>query len=241
MGLVCGISFLCATMDMKRGGVLKYYLNLFLVAVLEIAFVFLKVELWQGFVMIGFAILFFVCNYIDSKTLNKKGGISKKEEKKLKPLWLTILLFVLGAGAIGGGAYLLVDKVEYLSKVIGIGEEFVGLTIIAIGTSLPELITVISAIKDDSPYLAIGNIVGSNILNLTLILGAARISAWQNNMFLSKETAYISMPLVILFTLILTLPILIKKKTYKWQGITFLCIYALYIVYLILNLVYKFI
>ena len=147
----------------------------------------------------------------------------------------------MGAGAIGGGAYLLVDKVEYLSKVIGIGEEFVGLTIIAIGTSLPELITVISAIKDDSPYLAIGNIVGSNILNLTLILGAARISAWKNAMPLTKETAYISLPLVILFSLILTLPILIKKRTYKWQGITFLCIYALYIAYLIFNLVYKFI
>ena len=142
---------------------------------------------------------------------------------------------MLGAGAIGGGAYLLVDKVEYFSKLIGVSEQFIGLTIVAIGTSLPELITTINAIKQDSPYLAVGNIIGSNILNLSLILGVSRLVASKSIMPITRETAFVSLPVLFILTLIMVLPILFKKKTYRWQGIVLLAFYFLYIIWLICN------
>ena len=154
---------------------------------------------------------------------------------------MLILLFVLGAVLVGGGSYLLVQKVEELSGIIGISEQFVGLTIIAIGTSLPELITVFKALKAKSPYLAIGNIIGSNILNLTLILGATRLSAWGYELQISPETAFISLPVLCVLSIFMIVPIIIKRQTYRWQGLTMLAIYIAYIAVLVLNVVFKFI
>lgn len=242
VGLISGVAFVLMPCDMSRGGFLKYYLNLVVVFALLGFGLFFNLVTWQGVVLAVLAVLFFVINYIDVKLIDKnKKKKTKKQDEPLKPLWLTILLFVLGASAIGGGAYLLVDKVEYLSKVIGVSEQFVGLTVVAIGTSLPELITVFNSIKNKSPYLAIGNIIGSNILNLALILGVSRLVAWNYNMQITKETAYITLPILCLLTLIMILPILFKKKTYKWQGIVLLILYAMYIIYLILNAILGFI
>ena len=239
--LLCNYGFAYKGCDLSKGGMLKYYLSL-LVAFAIFGFgLFFEITNVMAYILLGLTVLYFVVNYIDSLTTNKKSPKKNVQEKKQKPLWLTILLFILGAGAIGGGAYLLVDKVEYLAKVIGISEEFVGLTIVAVGTSLPELVIVLNAIKGDSPYLAVGNVIGSSILNVTLILGVSKLVAFNSKMVITKETAYISLSLALLFSLLLLLPILITKKTYRWQGFVFLGLYILYIVYLVLNVIFKFI
>lgn len=243
IGLTCGISFIVMSSDMSKGGVLKYYLNLFVFLMILIFGFFGKLELWQGIVLIVMAVLFFVVNYIDAKSMDNDNKPQKKkpmQEQNLKPLWLSILLFVVGAVCVGGGAYLLVDKVEYLSKLIGVSEQFVGLTIVAVGTSLPELITVFNAVKTKSPYLAIGNIIGSNIINTTLILGVARLCLGSKNIPITPETAYVSLPLMFIFSLVMIVPILIKKRTYKLQGFVLLGLYILYIVYLVLNVIFNF-
>lgn len=239
VGLVMAIGICFMPSKIGGGGMLKYYLLIVATIFVTVIGFFNEVTIWQAFVMIAITILFFVFNYIDAKNMetHSKGS----EDDIQRPLWLAIILFLLGAAAIGGGAYLLVDKVEYLSGVIGISEQFVGLTVVAIGTSLPELVTVITSLKKKTPYLAMGNIVGSNILNLTLILGVSRLVAWNDGMPITNETAYISLPLAMLFTLILILPILVKKKTYRWQGIVLLILYVLYIAFLILNAVFKFV
>ena len=238
LGLVMAIGICFMPSKVDGGGVLKYYLLIVATIFVFVIGFLSEVTIWQAFVMIAITILFFVFNYIDAKNMDNKN---KGDDEIQRPLWLAIVLFLLGACAIGGGAYLLVDKVEYLSKVIGISEQFVGLTVVAIGTSLPELVTVITSLKKKTPYLAMGNIVGSNILNLTLILGVSRLVAWNEGMAITKETAYVSLPLVLLFTLIFVLPILFKKKTYRAQGIIMLALYVLYITFLILNAVFKFI
>ena len=238
LGLVMAIGICFMPSKVGGGGVLKYYLLIVATIFVFVIGFLSEVTIWQAFVMIAITILFFVFNYIDAKNMDNKN---KGDDEIQRPLWLAIVLFLLGACAIGGGAYLLVDKVEYLSKVIGISEQFVGLTVVAIGTSLPELVTVITSLKKKTPYLAMGNIVGSNILNLTLILGVSRLVAWNEGMAITKETAYVSLPLVLLFTLIFVSPILFKKKTYRAQGIIMLALYVLYITFLILNAVFKFI
>ena len=239
IGLVCGISFIFIPTKLKKGGMIKYYLLLAVSLFVLVSGFWFKLSAWQGIVLLCVTALFFVVNFIDAKNYSKINPTQKEEEQKTKPLWLSIILFLGGAAAIAGGAYLLVEKVEYLAGVIGVSEQFIGLTVIAIGTSLPELVTIINSVKKDTPDLAIGNIIGSNILNLSLILGISRVIAWNNKMPITKETAYISLPVMFLLTLIMVIPILVKNKTYKWQGITFVTIYGLYIVWLVLNVVFN--
>lgn len=243
IGLTCGICFLIMSSNMSKGGMLKYYLNIFVFLTILIFGFFMELALWQGIVLVVFAILFFVVNYLDAKIMEKTQKANKNTKDKseeLKPLWVCIILFLVGAVCVCGGAYLLVDKVEYFSKLIGVSEQFVGLTVVAVGTSLPELITVLNAIKTKSPYLAIGNIIGSNIINTTLILGVARLCLGTKNMPISAETAYVSLPLMLLLALIMIVPILIKKRTYKQQGIIMLILYILYIAFLVCNAIFNF-
>ena len=239
VALVCGIGFLFMQSTLKKGGVLKYYLLMLVTTFVAICGFFFEIYIWQAIVLLVFAVLFFVFNYMDAKTFSKTY---KKEDdnEKHKPLWLLVVLFLLGAVALGGGAYLLVDKVEFLANAIGVGEQFIGLTVVAIGTSLPELTTMITSIKKKAPDLAIGNIIGANILNLSLILAVPRLIAYNQGMPISKETAFISLPFCLMLILMLTIPMLTKRKTFKWQGIIFLATYGLYIIYLILNAVFKF-
>lgn len=240
IGLICGIAFTVMPYDLKKGGTLKYYLLICATLFLTIIGFFFEITIWEAFVLLSITILYFVFNYIDAKSFSSSKP-KEQEDEHQRPLWLTIIFFILGAAAIGGGAYLLVDKVEYLSGIIGVSDQFVGLTVVAIGTSLPELVTVLNSIKKKTPYLAIGNIIGSNILNLTLIIGTSRLCAWNSTMPITKETAYISLTFCMFLSLVLLLPILIKKKTYRWQGILFLSLYTLYIVWLIVNAIFNFI
>ncbi len=238
ISLICGIGFLFMQSKLNKSGALKYYLLIFVCIFITICGFFYQIYVWQAIVLLVVTIFFFVFNYIDAKLYYKTN--KKEEDENQKPLWLVIILFLLGACALGGGAYLLVDKVEFLAKAIGVNEQFIGLTIIAIGTSLPELTTMLTAIKKNVPDLAIGNIIGANILNFTLVLAIPRLIAYNEGMPISKETAFISLPLCLILTLILVIPILAKRKTYRWQGIVFLCIYGVYLIYLISNAIFKF-
>lgn len=239
-GLILGICFTVKSCNFSSGGMLKYYLSLIVAGVIFAFGLFFEITNAMAYILLALSVLYFIVNYFDATTQSKKNPPKIKEVDSKKPLWLTLVMFVLGAGAVGGGAYLLVDKVEYLSKVIGISEQFVGLTVVAIGTSLPELVVVLSCIKKDTLSLGIGNIIGSSILNVTLILAVSKLVAFSEKMQIDKETAFVSLPLALLFSLIFLLPILFTKKTYKWQGIIFLVLYILYVVFLVLNVVFKF-
>ena len=233
IGLICGITFLICPSDINRGGTLKYYLLIFVAILLFVFSLWFNIFLWQAFVLIVCAILFFVFNFFDAKKVAPQKTSATQTEEKTTSIWLTLILFVIGALGVGGGAYMLVEEVTFLCEKIGISEQFVGLTFVAIGTSLPELTTTLTSIKKKQPYLAIGNIIGSNIINLTLILGATRITAWNDGLAISKQTTFVSLPLMVLLTLLLVLPILIKKKSFRWQGVCFIFLYVLYIGYLI--------
>ena len=237
IGLVMGIAFVFKPSQLKKSGVIKYYLLLCISLFVFVVGFWFQITAWQGILLLALTIVFFAVNIIDTKTYEKNYPQKDKEVKLKRPLWLSIILFFGGAGAIGGGAYLLVNKVEYLAQVVGVSEQFVGLTVIAIGTSLPELTTILNSIKNNTPSLAIGNIIGSNILNLTLILGIARVVAFDSFMPITKETAYISLPVMLVLTFVMVVPMLIKNKTYRWQGFTFLGVYVLYIAWLIANAV----
>lgn len=232
--LILGIAFSLRTITFKKGSA-KLWIYLIATVIVCVFCFFGTIEIWQAFVLVFLGIGFMVYNFIFAKKDPPKD--EEVEDTPLQPIWVSIVMFVMGAVFIGCGSYILVEKAEFLARAVGISEQFIGLTILAMGTSVPELITTISCIRQKAPALAVGNILGSNILNITLILGVTRLSSWGYLMQVSQENMFVFVPLILLLALVLTIPILLHKKTFKLQGITFLVIFALYVAYLIVSLI----
>lgn len=147
------------------------------------------------------------------------------------PTWLCIIYIIGGAVAIKYGGDWVVDSCTTLALKFGMSETLVGLTIVALGTSLPELVTSIVAAKKNELDMAIGNVVGSNIFNILLILGVA--GAISPMTFLTVNA--IDTLILVVFSVIIGLMCLKKKNLNKANGIIMLLLYAVYLGYIILR------
>ena len=147
------------------------------------------------------------------------------------PTWLCIIYIIGGAVAIKYGGDWVVDSCTTLALKFGMSETLVGLTIVALGTSLPELVTSIVAAKKNELDMAIGNVVGSNIFNILLILGVA--GAISPMTFLTVNA--IDTLILVVFSVIVGLMCLKKKNLNKTNGIVMLLLYAVYLGYIILR------
>jgi len=158
----------------------------------------------------------------------------KKEiNTKSKVLGILLNVFFAGAGllAIIGGGTMVVDSASYIAQKLGMSETLVGLTIVAIGTSLPELVTSIVASMKKENDIAVGNVIGSNIFNVLLIIGTTSAI---RPLSLAKESLF---DLVVLFVsgLLVFLISRFSKNMKKWQGVIFVLLYVGYVAYIILR------
>ena len=160
----------------------------------------------------------------------KEKQKDEKEEKQ-KPLSITICLCIIGLAGIMWGGNLVVNSASVIAQQLGMSENLVGLTVVAIGTSLPELVTSLVATKKGELDIAIGNVVGSNIFNMLLILGAASVI---NPMTVSF---FALIDLVFVIAAIWTFIVLtFKEKTLnKYQGTFLVLMYVVYIIYTIIR------
>ncbi|MCQ2451446.1 MAG: hypothetical protein MJ080_05675 [Clostridia bacterium] len=126
------------------------------------------------------------------------------------------------------GARLLVDNGSALATKIGVPERIIGVTMVAIGTSLPELITTITAISKKQADLSVGNIIGANIMDLTLIMPISAFVAGKP-LPISDMSAMIDLPACLLVGLIALVPALLREKFSRYQGFALLLIYAAYV------------
>ncbi|MBS4534195.1 calcium/sodium antiporter [Clostridium sp. D2Q-14] len=147
--------------------------------------------------------------------------ISRKEYTKI------FLLFVVGIMGISIGSNLLINNGIIIAKFIGVPEAVISLTFIALGTSLPELTTAITAIKKGHPSLSVGNIIGANILNLSLVLGAAGLI---NPLNITEQNIYLDFPVFFIMISILSLSCIIKGKINKIIGALLFIIYIIYLI-----------
>ncbi len=161
------------------------------------------------------------------------AGRHTEEAARVKPegreITKNILKFVLGAVGIVVGAQLLVDNGSELARLIGISERIIGVTLVAVGTSLPELVTTLTSIVKKQSSLSVGNILGANILDLTLILPLSGIISGQS-LPISRLSAVIDLPVCLLVGLIAVIPPMISQKFSRWQGVLLLVVYAVYVV-----------
>ena len=183
-------------------------------------------------IFVGFTI-FLIKSAMDAR---KRGEISEKEremneemsEMKEQPIWKSILYIVGGAIAIKYGGDWVVDSASTIATSFGISATLVGLTICSVGTSLPELVTSIVAARKNELDMAIGNVVGSNVFNILMVLGiAASVSPIA---FLTENV--IDIVILLVFSLITWLFCVTKKKIGRMEGITMLVLYGIYLVYI---------
>ncbi|MCD6104229.1 MAG: calcium/sodium antiporter [Thermosipho sp. (in: Bacteria)] len=178
----------------------------------------------DGIVFLSLMIIFIY--YLVS---NAKDILEEEFESEIKGKHKTsvsVFLVIIGIFAVSLGGELTIRNVVELAKIFNLSETLVGLTIVAIGTSLPELVvSVTSAIKGEGEIL-VGNIVGSNIFNILLILG---ISSLLGNLTVDVSSYMIDLLTVNLVAFMLLLISIFKKKLTRIDGILFLVIYAVYI------------
>lgn len=139
------------------------------------------------------------------------------------------VLIIIGLGALIGGAHFLVHSAIYIARVIGISELVIGLTVIAVGTSLPELATsMVAAIRKESD-ISVGNVLGSNIFNILAVLGIASII---QPLQVNKASLITDMPVMLLFSIALIPMITWKFVLTRGQGILLLIGYSIYVLWL---------
>ena len=166
---------------------------------------------------------------------NPESGEEESEESAPKALWQELALLVIGAAIIAVGADLLVDNGTIIAQKLGVPETVIALTFVALGTSLPELVTTITSLRKGHASLGIGNVIGANIFNLVLVSGVSvTLAPFEvpvgKLLFGQNASLVLDIPLMITVMLLLTMPALLKKKLSRWQGILLLAIYAAFCV-----------
>ena len=190
-----------------------------------------SLPVWSAYILWAIFIIFMVSNLIEGK----KGAVLEKAEtydKKETPL--KVVFFVLGTASIVFGAEFLVSSGKTIASGIGISETIIGFTVIALGTSLPELVTTLTAIRKKENSLSVGNIVGANIIDTTLILPLCAVINGEA-LPVERVNLIFDFPVCIAACAVAIIPTVIQGKFKKWQGYALLAIYALYMLFLILN------
>lgn len=160
--------------------------------------------------------------------------VSRKKDRVA--LWKELAFLVIGGACIAVGAKLLVDNGIGISTELGIPQKVIALIFVALGTSLPELVTAITALVKGHSALSLGNIIGANLFNLILVSGlSVTIRPFQvpaGTTIHGINTSFlVDMPLMLAVMLILTVPALIRGKLFRWQGILLLSLYTAFCVF----------
>ena len=206
------------------------------------AYIFGKFDLWMGIVLLCGFVAYMIINVINMK---KNPSEEEHEEEALDcelpekesslGLIKDIGMLIVSALVIAVGADLLVDNAILIAERLNVPQTIISLTIVALGTSLPELVTAITSLMKGHGALSLGNIIGANIFNLVLVSGTAiTINPFEvpaEATFLGQNASFVfDIPLVFIVMGIMTIPTIIKGKLSRWQGISLLCLYAAYCV-----------
>lgn len=187
---------------------------------------------------IGFVLLLILALYLVftvRQGLKNPSPAAEEEKKQERSLTMSVLMLVVGAALIAVGARLLVDNGTLIAQALGVPESVIALTFVALGTSLPELVTAITSLIKGHGSLSLGNVIGANILNLVLVSGVATVLKpfnipQSNTLFGINASLVLDIPLMLFVMAFLTIPALLTKKLHRSQGIILLCVYAAFCV-----------
>ena len=197
------------------------------------AYVFQQFDRWLGIVMLTVFALYMTLT-IRQGFKNPAPAEHHEEDAESSSLFLNFAILVGSAALVAVGADMLEGASVSLATMAGIPTEVVGVTIVALCTSLPELVTAITALAKGHGALSLGNIIGANIFNLVFVSGVAvTLSPFpvpQGSTLFGRNTSLVlELPVMVGVMALMTLPAIRKGKLFRWQGAVLLTIYALFV------------
>lgn len=180
---------------------------------------------WANVALFVVFVGFMALNVMDAKD---EPGESETVEETSGSVPKHIGLFLVGAAMIVLGSELLINGGSSLAEALGVPERVIAVTMVAIGTSLPELVTTLTAIRKKEANLSVGNIIGANIIDLSLILPICSLVSG-GGFTVSQQCLQIDFPACMIITLVAIVPLLLKEKGYKVQGVAMLLLYGIYL------------
>ena len=243
--VICNTSLIAAlTVAIRPSGVNRNTLRL-PVAAFFIAAAFYCViayttgmfERWQGIALLCMFALYMIITVRHMKKSPADAKAAAPEgEGESKPLWQELLMLVIGAACIAVGARLLVDNGTKIASALGVPDSVIGLTMVALGTSLPELVTAITALAKGHSALSLGNIIGANLFNIVLVSGMAITIApfsipAEKTLAGMNASLIVDIPVMLAVMALLCVPALCRGRLRRWQGILLLCIYTAFTVF----------
>lgn len=191
-----------------------------------------QLSVFESAVILVFFAIFLAENLIAGRREQENEASESDARAKIdaKSMAINIAKFVFGAAAIVLGAQLLIDNGSALARMLNVPDSIIAATMIAIGTSLPELITTITAIRKKQSSLSVGNIIGANIMDLTLIMPLCALIQGKS-MIVERQGMLLDIPACLVISAAALIPALISGKFKRWIGYL---IGGLYIVYLII-------
>lgn len=252
--LILGIVMLFSPSPVSRRTFMEKGLFLLFAAGMFLLFSYTggAIVLWEAIVLLAVFAGFMIYSFLDAKrdmkehkmlftpeSVTQEETDRQNELKELKTGRQTaknIIFFVAGAAMIAVGARLLVDNGMKIADILHFSKEIMGLTFVAIGTSLPELVTSITAVVKKKGNIGLGNIIGANIINCTVILGLCGvIAATQGGaLTISMSAQILTLPYMMLSSLLIVLPTIVRAKTSRMQGLLLTGTYLVYIVFICL-------
>lgn len=228
IGLVLGLSALVRPLA-ARMNFLRVEVPLVIAASLLLLFLARDNRFGRGdgaVLLAGFAAL---CVYMVRSARTEppevKEEVGKAAEGHL-PLWLACVLLLGGLAGLIGGAHLLVTAAVDIARDLGVSEWVIGLTVVAVGTSLPEIAAGVAAAYRGQADLVLGNIAGSNLFNILLVLGT---TVAVQPVRLSDSVVMTDIPLMVMFALMLLVTIANGMIVHRWEGAILLAGYAAYV------------
>ncbi len=223
---ICGICALLCPMAVKKNSLLQEYpISVGAAALLMVlGLTGMSVGRLEGAILLLVFAAFLTWTVLTAL----KSRQESEEEYKILPIWKCILFIVGGMAAIVFGADRVVDSASSIAGAFGLSENLIGLTIVAFGTSLPELVTSVVAAKKNEVDMALGNVIGSNIFNILFVLGISGVISPMS--FIGENI--IDIVVLIGFSALVWLMAWPKKKLNRVHGGIMVAAYAAYVVYI---------
>ena len=233
--LILGVSSLFATLKAKRKIITRdfiYSLFTYVLLLILVGGSFLLKETTSTLTRSnGFVLLCFLGIYMFSLVVDAKRSARKEKDEEIKFKAIDILFIIIGLAGIILGGRLVVNSASDIAKIFGVSDSIIALTIVAIGTSLPELVTSVVAARKGETDIAIGNVIGSNIFNILFILGISSVISPLTINF----NSFIDIIIMLVIALVVYLFLLITKKIDNKKGIIMLLMYVIYVIYIIMR------
>jgi cation:H+ antiporter len=230
--LVLGVPALIAATPCDQTGLKRSTVFMMGASLLFAVFAFSgQLVFWHGLVFLALLAVFLVGSYMSARKAGASGDVSELEtidgvEGVPHSLWLALLFFAIGLVGLPLAADATVDSASSIARSLGVPEVIIGLTIIAIGTSLPELVTTVVAALKGQTDVGVGNVIGSNVFNILFILGA---TASITSVPIAEQILRFDI-WVMLASSALLLPLVLMKMTIGRKiGLAFLALYAIYL------------